>query len=467
MSWLREIREALASLSQDLDGLVTAEEDETRKDQLATHKSNVDNTIQNLDSVNTDVVNLEQNVTRLRESLFSGSTGAPTHDDKWRLYAEIGNYDRHYSTVRTGVNTFLGGLGVTVGSIGVIEHSEPWSIIIAGVFFLFALVFNARFYVMTRTCWEMQKAIEQGSVDELPSIGGVRRWAKMSTARLKEFNPVWFGIVAFFSVFGVLLVLLQGPLRGMLPTTAWFGIYFAVLVFVFGFAAFKKWPTPERRSGIGPVGFFTGPPDFHFCAALTGFSLVLWLLITYCASFNEECECRMRSHLGASKLICDSPNEIPDGRPAVDDRLMAIEDKLDEFRASHDSFSSHATGRLEIVIEVLGDQIPTPGAEGSDNLTTVMSELREILSRIDGLELTPPPPRPTGPSDTELRNLRNQIQAIAGEFSGATAAVRNLSGIVGENSPVLTTIRLLRDDIDAGREKAEELIRALDGVVTR
>lgn len=100
----------------------------------------------------------------LKSALGGGGATARLGKDKadalLKMYSEIVRYENHYSSVRTGVSTFLTGIGLLYGSYSVVRDSDPFGIVVAFLLFAIALYFNIRFMKLTRACYVMQDAIE-------------------------------------------------------------------------------------------------------------------------------------------------------------------------------------------------------------------------------------------------------------------------------------------------------------------
>jgi membrane protein YdbS with pleckstrin-like domain len=182
-------------------------------------------------------------------------------------YKEIGQYDRHYSTVRTGVSTFLTVISITIISIVFrgIAFAKPAGeneinilgavliIVLICTIFLFAVILNVHFQKLTFSCEKIQLEIEKlfenfKTEDDLKYAKTLLNNRRNISNVYKEYSEIYFdiplkclasGIVSFIviMIFAVKSTdgdtfLLPNEFLGQLPATLEFIIFIIISIFL-------------------------------------------------------------------------------------------------------------------------------------------------------------------------------------------------------------------------------------------
>lgn len=464
MSTLSDLKDWLKRLEDLFRTEAQSATDPAKKTELTGHADCATELKQEADAIISDL-NARKGVfdrASRKIEMLVGRKAAParmSRDDLWKLYSEVADYDLHYSTARIAINTFLGGLGVTVGSYGVIRESEPFAIVIAGLLFLFALVFNAQFYVMTRCCWELQKAIEKNIYRDpsVTGVGGVRSWLKATVEFWPQTPAGWF--YGGVTIVGLLLwplwpliffrpeFSLDFSLTNITTVYSIYSIILGAIVYFGGLSVARIANTTSAtpaEDGLRPkkrISFFDGKPDFHFTAAFIGFAVILIFLTAYCEKIDSTtCGCR----LGAN---CEQPADNDETPPipqptelteAITDLTTSVKELrtvLDDQKNKVGPFDVNVLGEISVTqldeiarkLNAIAEKIGEPvyvsvdfpdeigvrslndlGAALQDDLSEIADRLTTIRNAIDNIE-----PVDLSKLATQIRNLQVDICSIA------------------------------------------------------
>jgi hypothetical protein len=97
------------------------------------------------------------------ESLLEETSSLPSTDARARLVSlrdQLVHYENHFSAVRSGISTFLLGIGISIGAFFIHAREIPLSLSLPALLFLFAVLVNFHFQRLTFACRYMQDAID-------------------------------------------------------------------------------------------------------------------------------------------------------------------------------------------------------------------------------------------------------------------------------------------------------------------
>ena len=77
-----------------------------------------------------------------------------------KMYAEVSNYDRHYSTVRTTISTFLVAVSFSLGSFLLKEGLEILSLALPTSLLLVTILLNSHYQRLTYSCRRIEQELE-------------------------------------------------------------------------------------------------------------------------------------------------------------------------------------------------------------------------------------------------------------------------------------------------------------------
>lgn len=81
-------------------------------------------------------------------------------ENLYKIYAEVSNYDRHYSTVRAGTWTFLISVAAAIGAVLIREKLFFTAAFIPFLILAVAILLNLYFQRLTHCCRLIQRDIE-------------------------------------------------------------------------------------------------------------------------------------------------------------------------------------------------------------------------------------------------------------------------------------------------------------------